>query len=130
MIGDRKITYNFDTTYDAEKRIVISGKYANNSAYIRVVMSDNVDNAIIPATALPFGFHGRGDIKTNDNLNDTSVITAGQNRLTGYITTAAHQSLSASLVPPLPYRFKVTKGDVSTTGAWAGQPGPTEITLS
>ena len=130
LIGDRKITYNFDTTYDAEKRIVISGKYANNSAYIRVVMSDNVDNAIIPATALPFGFHGRGDIKTNDNLNDTSVITAGQNRLTGYITTAAHQSLSASLVPPLPYRFKVTKGDVSTTGAWAGQPGPTEIALS
>ena len=126
VIGDRKVYYNFDATINTERRVVATGKYPNQSAYVRVNIADAVYNQTVPATALPFGFRGAAVLKTNDNLNDFSTLAPGLVRVSGVMTGSA-QSLSASVLPPVPFRTKVTKGNRPSPGVWFGEPGSTEI---
>lgn len=128
LIGDRKVYYHFDAIDPRERRIVAKGKYPNNSKYVRVIMNENVDKKLVPENALPFGFHGPSLLKTNDNVNALAALTEGTARLGGAGLTAAHQ-LSGSILPPIPYRYKVTRGEVSTTSTIAGAPGTKEVTL-
>ena len=123
LIGDRKVFFNFDVE-DSEKRVVSSGKYANVSKYVKVQIAEEVDRAILPQTILPFGFRGVQLLKTNDALadHDTNVP-----RLAGILGTAS--AITGSILPPVPFRFKVTRGEVpSSQPAFVGQPGPTEVT--
>lgn len=124
VIGDRKVTFNFDATVTSERRIVTFGKYNNQSKFIRVVVSDAVDRALVPQTSLPFGFRGFPLPKTNDLLTD---VAPSNPRLAGVLGLSSGSALSGSIVPPIPFRFKVTKGDIPNTGNWEGQPGPTEL---
>jgi len=128
LIGDRKISYNFDATVDSEKRLITSGKYDNNSKYVRIRMSDAADRSIIPDVSLPFGFRGHNILKTTDSLTDSGVTT-GNIRVTG-ILSGASLSLSGAIVPPIPMQFKVTKGDRLVGSSWVGEPGVTEIASS
>lgn len=129
IIGDRKVAYNFDATSRDEKRIVAFGKYQNNSKYVRVVMNTQTDQGLIPPQALPFGFRGMQVLKTNDALADSTSAT-NPPRLAGVLGTSLPVSgLTGSILPPIPFRFKVTKGTVATAGAaWPGNPGSTELT--
>lgn len=124
VVGDRHVTYNFDTTVDSEKRVIATGKYPNVSSRIRVVMSQGVEEGTIPQNALPFGFRGFNALKTNDSLNDVPGTNV---RLSGVLTGAGADVLSGSIVPPVPFRYKVTRGS-AVTPAWPGDPGPTELT--
>lgn len=124
VVGDRHVRYNFDATVETERRIVASGKYANVSSRIRVVMNSQVEDGTIPQDALPFGFRGHHLPKTNDALTDTTSAGA---RLSGVLEGSSAEALSGSILPPIPYRYKVTKGAASNP-AWPGQPGPTELT--
>ena len=126
VIGDRKLFYNFDAEDPNERRIIAAGKYPNNSSYVRIVMADAVDRGQVPATCLPFGFRGASVLKTNDNLADTTPSTP---RLAGYLTGSAATSLIKAIVPPIPFRSKVTKGTRPQTG-WFGKPGTTEVTIN
>lgn len=127
LIGDRKVTYNFDSSVLEERRVVTFGKYPNVSKLVRVVMSDMVDRGLVPAKTLPFGFRGIETLKTNDSLLDSGASTA---RLAGILGISSGSALSGSIVPPVPFRFKVTKGEIPTTGAFEGAPGPTELANS
>lgn len=127
VIGDRKVAFNFDATLTSERKIYTAGKYNNKSKYVRIVMSDNVEKSVIPETTLPFGFRGANVLKTNDALTDTAQSLA---RVVGKLGVSSHSALSGSIIPPVPYRFKVTRGDVSTTSTWPGAPGSTEIASS
>lgn len=127
LIGDRKVTFNFDTTVTSEKRIVAFGKYANVSKFIRVRMNDQVTRGLVPAEALPFGFRGLELPKTNDSLNDTAPSSA-TSRLAGVLGVSAASALSGSILPPIPFRTKVTKGTALSPSTWLGQPGATELT--
>ncbi len=120
VIGDRKVQFNFDSETDEERRYITSGKYPNRSQLVRVVMNDAVDKSLTPQKALPFGFRGIEVLKTNDTLTDS---VASSYRLGGVSTLG----LSASVLPPVPFRFKVTQGEVLTSG-FPGNPGATEIT--
>lgn len=157
-IGDYKARYNFDADNEDEKRIIVSGRYANKSNYVRIVMQDTVYNSDVPANSLPFGYEGIPVLKTADNLVDdpsrtplavdgvtignrtslASGASAGIQRLaisasytqgSGVASTVgAHLGLSGSIVPPLPFRFKITRGQVMTgSTVWAtGLPGTNE----
>lgn len=125
LIGDRKVTYNFDATIDTERRVVAIGKYENQSGLIRIVMADAVERSLVPATSLPFGFRGFELPKTNDSLTDSATTTP---RIVGFLPSGVDQALSGAILPPIPFRYKVTKGAILTTAAWEGQPGPTELT--
>lgn len=127
LIGDRKVTFNFDSSLVEERRIVTFGKYANVSKLVRVRVSDQVDRALIPAKALPFGFRGLEIPKTNDSLLDVSSSIP---RIVGVLGVGSGSILSGSIFPPVPFRFKITKGDIPTTGAFEGAPGPTELASS
>ena len=124
IVGDTKVAFNFDADSDTERRIIVSGKYPNRSNYIRVVMSTAHLNGDVPPNAVPFGFRGAAVLKTSDLLVD-SDITNLPNRLE---CSAATSDLTGSILPPLPFRFKVTRGDVATTAGYAGHPGVNEVT--
>lgn len=125
-VGDRKLAFNFESDSVNERRLIAQGKYKNNSKFVRVVVNDQVDRKLTPAKALPFGFRGVEVLKTNDLTTDRPS-TSGLVRLSGNVAGDTNGSLlSGSIVPPVPFRFKVTKGEVATSG-YVGNPGPTEI---
>jgi hypothetical protein len=129
VIGDRKLAFNFDVSILSDRKVVATGIYPNKSKLVRIIMSDNVVRSLVPAVSLPFGFRGAELIKTNDSLTDTSPASA-TSRLAGVLGVSVGSSMSGSILPPVPYRYKVTRGDILTTGMWPGDPGPTELASS
>jgi len=141
-VGDFKAFYNFDAELDTERKVMVSGKYPNMSSRVRVVMSLLLEEGEVPKDALPFGFRGFNCLKTNDTLTDTGTTpirgnTGGTkaNRMTfvsgSYIPDSdmsrATSKLSGSILPPVPFRFKVTRGAVdSTSPSYIGAPGDDE----
>lgn len=122
VVGDRKVSFNFDTTLTEEQRIITSGKYPNQSSYVRVVMNSQVDTGVVPQTVLPFGFRGLGVLNTN-NLNDATGVQPAR---IGGILSGSGLTLAGAILPPVPYRAKVTKGPRNGT-QWFGEPGSLEL---
>lgn len=119
LVGDKKVYFNFDAENEEDRRLIISGRFANSSKYVRIVPTQEMENKLIPAEALPFGFRGLQMLNTNPRLMDRSGSLAGfstQKRLSANIGTANGEILAA-LVPPVPFRFKVTRGAVSTAAS-------------
>ena len=127
VIGDKKVVFSFDVEDQDDKKLQITGKYPNKSKYIRVVLSDSVQTKKIPAKCLPFGFRGLEILKTNDALIDRG-LTSSTTRLgiSGSVSSFPER-ITGSIVPPIPMRFKVTRGDIASTSAFLGEPGTTEI---
>ena len=135
VIGSKKAFFNFKAEQDEEKRLVVSGKYPNMSALIRVIESDDLANGRVPKDAIPFGFRGYELLKTTQNLKD-SVIVANRSLLGGNVagggTPTTPSGLTGSILPPVPHRFKVTRGNLygassGETPGYIGQPGSDEI---
>lgn len=130
VVGDLTAFYNFDVVNEDDRRVVRRGKYPNRSRYIRVEMSDQVEEGKVPKTALPFGFRGPKLLLTNPLLGDTDggdPVAFDAIRRLGATGTAPDDRIFASIVPPLPFRFKQTRGSVSTTPGLIGSPGSSEI---
>lgn len=128
VIGDVKVTYSFDTLDPDDRRLNKEGQNPNRSKLIRVVVSDQVTRGTIPANALPFGFRGFEFLNTSHTGDDglpVGGISGSFIRLAASGTTD-HRLLSA-MIPPLPYRFKVTRGEVSASAGFEGQPGANEV---
>ena len=125
MIGDRKVFFNFDTVEPGEKRLVATGKYDNKSRYVRIVMADAVEKTLTPSDALPFGFRGPEHLNVNPSLHSSDVLLSSAARLAGVLSAPA-LGMSSSFLPPVPLRFKVTRGEVNSTAPWAGAPGASE----
>lgn len=143
VIGDMKAYYNFDAEDEEERRIIVDGKYPNKSTLVRVVMSPLLESGEVPASALPFGFRGVPVINTNNQLTDRATPAAiipdhGSHpplRLGAWLASGTSaggntaRALTGSIVPPLPFRFKVTKGQYDNTNddGIAGKPGKNEV---
>ena len=136
LIGDKKIRFDWDQETTSERRLVITGKYPNVSQRVRIVMNEQVDAGQVPKTSLPFGFRGIPVLKTTDTMTDsTSALTgtngevlgaATLNRLALYQSASSVASTTGSIVPPLPYRAKVTRGTVASSPNFLGHPGASE----
>jgi len=130
VIGDKKARFNFDAADVSDRRLLTTGKFANRSRNVRVVISDQVAKKAVPADAVPFGFRGVEVLNTNSALVDTTGSAATDRlhlRSTGTLDT--HGRLLGAIVPPIPHRYKVTRGATDTDGSrLAGAPGTTEIT--
>lgn len=131
VIGDAKTVFNFDVEDASDRRLVRTGKYPNRSKCIRVVMNEQVEKKTIPASCLPFGFRGPQLLNTNTQLGDVTG-SSGFSSLArlGASGSSIDPRLLAAIVPPVPYRFKVTRGQVATGSGLTGAPGPSEITDS
>lgn len=123
LIGDRKVSYNFDAINSSEKRLVSSGRYPNNSKYVRIVMASAVEDKLIPSNTLPFGFRGPSLLNITPALAAGEAVTSSNKRLAGQLSTSL--SLTGSFLPPLPFRYKVTRGETSGVD-YDGSPGPSE----
>jgi hypothetical protein len=134
-VGDKKVYFNFDATDEDEQRLIVQGKYPNRSSRVRIVMNEAVEKGTIPGLALPFGFRGLPVLKTNDFLTDDQLrvltdrygndIGSAGLRLAGLSSAAT--PASGSIMPPLPLRFKVTRGAVgSAVVGFTGNPGSSE----
>jgi Phage tail sheath protein subtilisin-like domain len=124
VIGDRKVFYNFDAVNASEKRIVATGKYPNSSKYVRVVMNENVERGNVPQNAVPFGFRGPSVLNVNPSSKVTDKLASNVSRLGGNLGSSAF--LSSSFMPPVPHRFKVTRGEITSSVNFVGEPGPSE----
>ncbi len=139
QIGDKKVKFNFDASDPDERRLLITGKYPNVSNYVRVQMNIAVENEDVPQDCLPFGFRGPAALKTNDSLTDGKAALAiagttyGDTRPANYrmaasVGTGTKMAISGAIVPPMPYRFKVTRGAISseTSPSYLGEVGSQE----
>lgn len=128
VIGDTKVFFNFDVENEDDRRLVKTGKYASRSNFIRVVMSRGVEDKITPPKCLPFGFRGVNVINTNSVLTDTTSSLSALTRLgaSGSVGSTDARLMNA-IVPPLPFRFKITRGAITSAIGPVGTPGPTEI---
>ena len=129
VIGDKKARFDFDQINQTDRGVVLTGKYGNRSKYIRVVPSSQLDNGEVPEKAVPFGFRGHQMLLTNPNLVDTAPVPALA-KITGVSSSAEGGGalLSGSLVPPVPYRFTVTRNPLSVDSSEPGAPGTQTIT--
>jgi len=112
LIGDQKTYYNIDVENSDERRVYTDGENPNQSSRIRIIMSSDVRNNEIPDEALPFGFRGLPVLKTDNTLVTDASGTPG---------------LNTAILPPLPYRFKITSGNRDyTQNDYLGQAGSDE----
>ena len=110
VIGDQKLYYDFEVD-ESERRLIREGSFANKSTRIRVVVSDDVLNGEAPASALPFGFRGVPALLLNGEGTDA---TSGTTSFVEFIDDTTPTNLDHAVLPPLPCRFKVTKGSIQT----------------
>ena len=130
-IGDMKLYYNFDAETESERRVNVSGKRPNLSEYVRVIMNAEVEDGKIPKESLPFGFRGLPALRTSSTLSDDTTAlpegNAGVVRLEHVAAAAESSNLDYSVVPPVPFRFKQTRGAVSSSPSITGTPGALEL---
>lgn len=125
VIGTKKVSYLFDAESPDDRRTKVTGEFANRSKLIRVVVAEDVVNKVVPATALPFGFRGVEVLNTNPLLTD-STPAVGDARLAGS-GSAFDFRMTGSIVPPVPFRFKVTRGVLTSSANFTGEPGSSEV---
>ena len=117
---------------------MLSGIYPNLSQFVRIKMSAIFESGDVPSDSLPFGFRGLQQVKTNNTLTDstnTALPGADAESLPQRLAfvyahgTQDYSSVhSGSIVPPVPYRFKATRGKVDSSGTkYIGQIGKDEI---
>jgi hypothetical protein len=127
VIGDKRTKFNFDQVEAEDRGIVVEGKYGNRSRFIRVVPSSQLENDEVPELALPFGFRGHQMLLTNTTFSDTldGTLPLSTARITGVSSSTVPNGglLSGSIVPPVPYRFTVTRNPLTASGTTFGAPG-------
>jgi phage tail sheath protein FI len=101
VIGDKNTYYDFDKNSGAQK-LVVEGVHPNNSKWIRVKMSADVTDGVVPETCLPVGFRGPRHLVTSGS----SIISSPS--LTGVV--AGGGELNRLIEPPIPYRDNLTTG--------------------
>jgi len=100
IIGDAHIFYNFDQTESGQK-LIVEGNYTNQSNYVRVEMSLDVENQIVDSTALPFGVRGISHLVTSGTMPMTSPAS-------NQIDIAS--VLKRAIQLPVPMRKTITQG--------------------
>jgi|13_taG_2_1085334.scaffolds.fasta_scaffold00007_65 hypothetical protein len=120
LIGDQKVMLSLDVDSEDEKRLVREGTFQSKSSRIRVVMSKDVMRGEAPDDALPFGFRGIPALKTTSDGKDANATTVNSLLLGKVVdSSSVLNALGSSILPPLPFRSKVTKGSMlNNAGAY------------
>ena len=107
IIGDQRLFYDFDKRAGGQK-LTLSGKFANNSNYIRVEVEADVEAGITDPTALPFGFRGpqKLNIDNDKSLHSPVPVNSAGDALLDSTNVAANSMVA----PPLPLRRSLAVG--------------------
>ena len=124
VIGDQKVYYDYEVA-ESERRLMREGSFPNKSTKIRVVVSNDVLNGEAPATALPFGYRGVPALLLNSTGKDDATTL-----FTTFSDSNPATTLNKAVMPPLPSRFKLTKGSIKTGTSYSqtftGEASPSE----
>ena len=119
VIGDMNSYYDFDQAASSQK-LVVEGGYANRSQYVRVELSDGLNNGSLPASAIPMGFRGlhhlvtSGSTATANNAYLTGGMAHGEQ---GGLIGITRDELKRTVQPPIPMRDSVSTGKGNTRKA-------------
>jgi len=111
-IGDLNTYYDFDRAAGSQK-IVEEGLYGKVSQRVRIELSDEVIDKLVPVSSLPVGFRGH-----------YHLVTAGTGFLsTGSLHSSAHLSVptTGARQPPIPFRRSITVGGASGATTAVGE---------
>ena len=107
IIGDQNIFFDFEKQ-TANQKLVVEGLYPNKSQYIRIQVVDDIENGVMEATALPFGFRGKKHLVVDG-------LALG--RLQPSATTGINEAAIDDKIyePPVPLRksIRIGKGSLS-----------------
>ena len=109
VIGDYKVYFNHDASSEIERGLRLSGKFANRSKYVRVVLSSELEKGLVPEKALPFGFSGLNVLKTSFDGTDAQQATP--------LLSGSDLTYNGSIMPPVPFRYKITDGQMNSDGS-------------
>jgi len=96
IIGDRNDFFDFDRP-ESDQRLVVEGNYPNLSRYVRVEVSDDVENKSTPPESLPLGFRGMAHIVTSGSM---PLAPLGGSDAASLLNS---NFLRNSIVPPVPF---------------------------
>lgn len=120
VIGDRYVSLDLDVDSEDEKRLIRSGTFPLRSKRIRVIVNEDVINGEVPDECLPFGFRGpqmpKSTADGKDQRAGSATILTGVEDGNVLAGNANAGGLNFSVLPPLPYRFKLTKGAMDDAG--------------
>ncbi|MFA6573604.1 MAG: hypothetical protein WCT13_05560 [Patescibacteria group bacterium] len=102
VVGDAHIFYDWDRA-EASQKIVVEGSYPNNSNYVRVEVSSDVENKFIDESSLPLGFRGPVHLITSGSTPLATPSTSTQ-------ITPVPLALKRTIEPPVPFRKTITVG--------------------
>lgn len=94
-IGDKYTEWSYE-----KKTFLEYGNYDNNSKFIRVEMNPDVDNGLVEAELLPYGFYGRKVLTLGGVANGDS-LTGSLFGVSQVLTASTSFALTATL-PQLP----------------------------
>ena len=119
VIGDQKVKLSLDVDDEDDKRLIREGTFPNKSDRIRVVMSQDVLRNEVPTEALPFGFGGIPALRTTSDGKDANATTINSLIVGKSVDSSATlDALGSSILPPLPFRSKVTRGLMTKDGKY------------
>lgn len=101
VIGDINAYYDFDRN-ETSQRLIIDGNYSNNSNYVRVEVSTDVDNETLDPSAMPMGYRGIYHLVTSGSAPLSPPASTTQ--------LTSNTSVKSAITPPLPMRYDITKG--------------------
>ena len=114
VIGDTNMFYDFDKKAGGQK-LVIEGKYPNNSQYIRVEPTTDLDSGRLDDEALPVGFRGLHHLVTSGTARGVGGADVDGSILTGSNFGPGSQInwsdyLQRCTQPPVPMRENIAVG--------------------
>lgn len=112
-IGDMNVYYDFDRDVE-EQKLVMDGNYQNRSNYIRVEVHNDVENGFVDSSALPLGFRGIAHLVTSGSAVFPALLDVVGENTNPSGGSLDKNILQKAVVPPVPFRKKVTDNEVGS----------------
>jgi len=109
LIGDEHTYYDFDLDSD-KQRLKTKGSYALKNNYVRIELSDEVKQGLIPVDCLPAGFQGHSHLRTvgiTNNFVEQSGLA--ENSIFTDVSGAPLTTLNSAQALPLDYVKSISR---------------------
>ena len=107
VVGDTHTFYDFDKKAGGQK-LVISGKYPNNSQFVRIETTSDLDLGRVDDTALPVGFRGVNHLVLSGTTVDSKSVLTGSTPGDSEVDWTDYLKRMSQV--PLPFRENISRG--------------------
>ena len=119
LIGDQHTYYDFDKDVGSQ-RLRVEGQYPLKNSHVRIELSDELKQGLLPVDALPTGFQGHAHLFTSSDGNfiEPPIGNAGADNAHRVFTDssdAVTETLSKSQVAPLDFVTSINRKLTATT---------------